>query len=334
MDYNKADRANVKLRDDELYVYVLDPTSETYDTEVKLATIITPPSFQNTTEISKNMKVALLLHGHQSHKNAIYQPLMAQALSAKGYAVVRFDFRGQGDSSPNSSKQEGRTTEQDVDDLDMMINFVKNGSLKQIINETLLEKIPRAKVETYETVNIDMIIAHSRGVLVMFQYILQKSDLHVRLLVNCCGRYDGNGLLRRYTNMVPTWRDDGGLEISTLRYGKYSKSWIPTPEILSAANVKTSNFKAINNAERVIHVYGTCDTVIPMEDARKYVDTFGSMSSLLVLEGSDHNFYGLKDDLNVHKLPLRNGLVNYSVLFVSEYLKMLTQFENQTASGK
>ncbi|KAG0670868.1 hypothetical protein C6P45_001633 [Maudiozyma exigua] len=333
MDYNKADRANVKLRDNELFIYVLDPTSETYDKEVKLATIITPPSFE-TTEISKNMKVALLLHGHQSHKNAIYQPLMARALSDKGYAVVRFDFRGQGDSSPNSSKQEGRTIEQDVDDLDMMMNFVRNGSLKQIINESLLEKMQSAKVETYETVDIDMIIAHSRGVLVMFQYILQKPDLPIRLLVNCCGRYDGNGLLCRYTNMVPTWLDDGGLEISTLRHGKYSKSWIPTPEILSAASVKTSKFKAINNAERVIHVYGTCDTVIPMEDARKYVDTFGSLSSLLVLEGSDHNFYGLKDDLNAHKLPLRNGIVNYSVLFVSEYLKMLTQFENKTVSAK
>ena len=254
---------------------------------------------------------------------------MAQALSDRGYTVVRFDFRGQGDSSSNFSSQEGRTIEQDVNDLTIMLNFIKNGSLKQIINETLNKENLSMNVKTYETVDIDMIIAHSRGVLVMFQYMLCNTDLFVRLLVNCCGRYDGNGLLKRYTKIAPTWREDGGLEIPTLRHAEYLRCWIPIPEILSAANVKTSEFNRVNNIEKVINVYGTCDTVIPMKDARMYMDTFKNKASLLLLEGSDHNFYGSKNDLNIYNLPVKKGKVNYSVLFVSEFLKLLNELEIQ-----
>lgn len=328
MDYEEANGTNIKLGNNEIYINVVDPAHRSSDSTVKLATIITPPSYGCTSRNSTSMKVAILLHGHQSHKNAIYQPLMAQALSDRGYVVVRFDFRGQGDSSSNFSIEEGRTIEQDVIDLNIMVNFIKNGSLKELINDTFNKENAITNVRTYETVDLEMIIAHSRGVLVMFQYMSENVDMCVRLLVNCCGRYDGNGLLERYTKMAPTWREDGGLGIPTLRYAEYVRCWVPTPEIISAANVKTSEFNRINNFKKVINVYGTCDTVIPMEDARKYMNTFGEKALLLLLEGSDHNFYGLKNDSNIQNLPLRKGLVNYSILFVSEFLNLLNDLES------
>ncbi|CAB4256972.1 similar to Saccharomyces cerevisiae YDL057W Putative protein of unknown function [Maudiozyma barnettii] len=320
MDYETVTPNYIKLEKNELFVNVLGGQDHFGDI-AKLATIISLPVIGNDIE-PHVLKVATLLHGHQSHKNAIYQPLLAQTLSNIGYCVIRFDFRGQGDSSPNEFKMEGRTIEQDVNDIHTICTFICKGPLLDLVNMKLREHMP-SNDSNYESVCPKIMVAHSRGVLAMFEYLLACKEFQIPLIVNCCGRFDGSGLLTRYTKIKPTWRKEGGLNISTLRYGKYEECWVPTPEILSTAKVDTLKFNDINQSFKVLSVYGSKDLVVPVEDGEKYEKLFQERGLLLLIDGADHNFYGLPEDPNIHKLPLKRGKVNYSILFISKFMKYL-----------
>lgn len=295
----------ITLKDREVFCFI---KNESYHTAEGLAVIITTPEVTNTqvfeidsTNINKN-KVILLIHGHLSHKNAIYQPLLATVLSLLGYWVIRFDFRNQGDSEANANKQLGRTISQDIEDLDTIIksldgNFCKN--YHEIFGEN--------------KVSIEMVIAHSRGVLPMMQYFGSvDTSQRVPYLVNCCGRYFSEGLLKRYTKLYPKWREEKGFWTKTFYHGKYVDYWVPESEILSTGQFPIDCFKSIPSSTQVINIYGTFDNIIPKNDAEQYHLTFGDRSFQFWIPGSDHNLYGLINDKNHFNLPTRRGKVNYS----------------------
>lgn len=274
-----------------------------YHTAEGLAVIITEP---DRTKINRN-QVILLVHGHLSHKNAIYQPLLAKVLGQLGYWVIRFDFRNQGDSETNANVQLGRTISQDIEDLETIIK-----SLDPYFCKDFEEMFGENKM------TIEMVIAHSRGVLPVMKYF-GSIDMSgsVPYLVNCCGRYASEGLLKRYTKLYPKWRQQKGFWTKTFYNGKQIDYWVPEGEILSTGEFSTECFKNIPKTTKVVNIYGTCDHVIPVDDATQYHTTFGNRSFQFWISGSDHNFYGLIGDRNRYSLPTRRGKVNYSYYLVA-----------------
>lgn len=292
----------IVLKEREIYCYI---KNERFHKADGLATIITKPRTQFTGQagqVNNFQNVAILIHGHLSHKNAIYQPLLAEMLSDLGYLVIRFDFRNQGDSEDNSDAIAGRTIFQDLEDLETVIKCVTNQysqDFTDIFGESRL--------------SLEMIIAHSRGVLPMLSYFSSlRNNITVPTLINCCGRFSSDGLLRRYTKMYPNWEKEKGFWTKTFRYGKYTDYWVSCDEIISAGCFSNKQFKNIPSITNVVNIYGTCDDIIPLKDAESYYELFKPNSFIYLISGSDHNFYGLIDDENKFGLPSKRGKVNYS----------------------
>ncbi|CAL9737805.1 hypothetical protein MOSE0_M08658 [Monosporozyma servazzii] len=295
------------LKEREIFCFI---KNERFHKSDGLATIITKPRTQSTHQsgqANNSQNVAILIHGHLSHKNAIYQPLLAEMLSNLGYLVIRFDFRNQGDSEDNRDKSVGRTIFQDLEDLETVIKCVTNKDTKKFTDIFGENKL-----------SLEMIIAHSRGVLPMFSYFSSLGKkIAVPTLINCCGRFSSDGLLRRYTKMYPNWEKEKGFWTKTFRYGKYTKHWVPYDEIISAGCFSNKQFKNISTITNVVHIYGTRDDVIPLKDAEDYHELFKPNSFIYLISGADHNFYGLTDDDNEFKLPSKRGKVNYSYYLVA-----------------
>ncbi|GMM53794.1 hypothetical protein DAKH74_004100 [Maudiozyma humilis] len=310
----------ITLKDNEIFVKVREDPTDPSQSPI-LAAIISLPTIEGLPQ-NRELPLVILLHGHQSHKNAIYQPLMAEALSKQGYCVLRFDFRGQGDSSDNASVELGRTISQDLEDMNIIINYALAGELLTVVNAQIT-KPGTTPCGIFKSIALEMVIAHSRGVLIMFQYLVDHPEMYVPLLVNCCGRFRGEGLAERYTRAHPTWRDEGGFPSKTLRHGTVADVWVPVPEIQTTVDVKTEEFNKINDKTHVICVYGSRDGIVPPEDGESYNRLLGDRSKLWLIDGADHNFYGLSDDTNTKNLPLKRGRVNYSVEFVSKFVSYL-----------
>lgn len=259
-------------------------------------------------------RLVLLVHGHQSHKNATYQPLLAAKLSKLGYFVLRIDFRGMGDSEDNRDATVGRSIQQDVEDVATVYDFVND--------KVLCERVCGMKL------SLDTIVAHSRGVLAMFEFARAYPEKHVANLVNSSGRFDGQGLLHKRLKNSIEWRKEGGFWCDLARHGTTVKSWIPKAETLSAINLDTKKFSEISSKTWVLSCYGSEDSVIPSDAAGKYSNLFCGRHTLEIVPGADHNYYGLPADPNPLNLPFRKGLVNYCYVLVDKISDFLS-WENQ-----
>ncbi|CAI4057636.1 uncharacterized protein SKDI_04G1850 [Saccharomyces kudriavzevii IFO 1802] len=309
----------IKLDKNEKFVYI---TSETNGVPHRIAAIISYPERRDLSNVNiedgksqrKSNELALLLHGSQSHKNAIYQASLAKSLVQSARWVLRIDFRGQGDSSDNYDPAIGRTLDQDLEDLNT-------------VYQTILDRSLREQLYNTDTISLDVIVAHSRGSLAMFKFcldLLSKAFPLPSHLINCAGRYDGRGLIERCTRLHPSWEKDGGFWANGARYGEYKDFWIPSSETCSIANVCVPEFSATPPTCSIMSCYGTCDHIVPVSAASQYAELFKGRHSLRFIENADHNYYGIEGDPNVLNLPIRRGRVNYSPLVVDlimEYLK-------------
>ena len=165
--------------------------------------------------------------------------------------------------------------------------------------------------------SIEMVMAHSRGVLPMMQYFGSvDTSQRVPYLVNCCGRYFSEGLLKRYTKLYPKWREEKGFWTKTFYHGKYVDYWVPESEILSTGQFPIDCFKSIPSSTQVINIYGTFDNTIPKNGTEQYHLTFGDRSFQFWIPGSDHNLYGLINDNNHFNLPTMKGKVKLLLLLL------------------
>ncbi|CAR22879.1 uncharacterized protein KLTH0D13992g [Lachancea thermotolerans CBS 6340] len=243
-------------------------------------------------------KLVLLVHGHSAHKNTVYMPLLAQKLADMGYYVLRIDFRNMGDSEPNRDPKVGRTIAQDCEDLETVYQFAGSSQCQQLVGHCLV---------------LDTIVAHSRGVMSMFEFARQR---FVPNLINCCGRFVAWGLFEKSRLRNPNWDAEGGFKCEMLRYGKMQELWIPKPETVSAATVDTTKFADIDPRSWVMSIYGSKDSVIPLSAFGQYSNLFQGRHTAEMIMDADHNFYGLPGDPNAMNLPLRKGLINYNVTTV------------------
>lgn len=287
---------NYELKENERFVYLRDANLHKGD---GLACIVTIPSrFPNVA------KLVLMIHGSLSHKNAIYQPLLAERLADLGFFSIRLDFRGLGDSEDAPDPSVGRTIANDVDDI-------------KLINDALQDTTVCQSLFGASQLQLYAIVAHSRGSLAMFNFVLNLETGTIPLLVNCSGRFDGNGLLDRCNRNHPGWQERGGTYATTLRYGRLQKVWMPKTETLSVIQVNTEIYSKITKQSSIVSIYGTDDEIVPPIDASlAYATVFKGHHRLIYIDGAGHNFYGGKGDLNVNNLPYKRGLVNYNVELV------------------
>lgn len=282
-----------ELKENERFVYIRDLEKHNGN---GIACIISKP---NNGVFLK--RLVLMVHGSLSHKNAIYQPLLAERLSELGYCTIRIDFRGLGDSEEVPDQNLGRTIANDVDDIKTIYNAVSDSTICGNL-------FGQSELIFYS------IVAHSRGSLAMFNFALQLENTHIPLLVNCCGRFDGNGLMERSTKNNPGWLEKGGFKAKTLRLGKLEEVWIPKSETLSVIQVDTEIYSQITMKTKIVSIYGTDDEVVPpIEASRDYASSFEDHHQLIYIKGAGHNFYGKPGDLNINNLPYKRGLVNYNV---------------------
>lgn len=303
------------LLDHEDFVYIKDSK---YHVKSGIAGILTKPEslkFKSFAEQVKNEstfslpthKLILVLHGDQAHKNSTFQPMLADKLSKLGYYVLRIDFRGLGDSEDNFDPKIGRTIEQDVEDITSVYDFAQSDACEAWLGRTL---------------TLDTIIAHSRGVLSMFEFARSH---YVPNIINLCGRFDTGGLLQKVSKLHHEWEKDNGYWCNTLRYGKWTDIWIPRNETLSAGSIDTSKFTEVDDETSILSVYCSNDTVIPITAAAEYSKLFQGRHTLEIVPNSDHNFYGLPNDPNVFDLPIRKGKVNYSYYLMEILVPHLNQ---------
>ncbi|KAM9938271.1 hypothetical protein OXX80_002220 [Metschnikowia pulcherrima] len=274
-------------------------------------------------------KMAIILHGQGGHRNYCYQRMLAHKLAAQlGMYSLRIDFRGCGSSADVADPRVGRTLESDVEDIHAVAEYVISGE-KNCLG-----------------INFDLsaIVAHSRGSLAMFLWAVgqerllkdpktAKTAIIVPILVNCSSRFRSFTVLDRFPI-----HDEGFeyMEQKALRNGKMQMVRITRQELHSLAEADTASFARLSPQWSVLSVYGTEDTIIPKEDCAYFANTLNRgpyTHHLELIDGADHNFYGVEpienagdeEDFNPLKLPLsKNKVVNYNYVacaVIANYLR-------------
>lgn len=310
--------SHIRLGNNEQFVYV---KHKQFHKAEGIAGILSHPKSMQYDSLQDRLKhedqfglpqhrIVLLVHGHQAHKNSNYQPILASRLTDLGFYALRIDFRGLGDSEDCKDTKIGRTIIQDTEDIETICELVSD---ERLSNE--LFGLP---------VTLDAIVAHSRGVMAMFEFCRRHPERYIPNLINCSGRYDGKGIIQKRLRYSPNWKQDGGFYCDLPRHGGISKVWIPHSETLSAVECPSYAFGSVNEMTSIMSCYGTCEEIIPLSAVGSYSNMFQGRHHLEMIRGATHNFYGLPNDPNAMGLPLRNGLVNYCYVVSDRIIDFLS----------
>lgn len=279
-------------------------------------------------------KVALVLHGQGGHRNYCYQQILSKQLSdVLSMYTLKIDFRGCGASADNEDPKKGRVLEQDIEDLEAAIEFLKTEP-KKLVGTNL---------------NLTAIVAHSRGSVAMFLWALKQNELIKRgeyskativpNLVNCSGRFRLNTVFERFTIDPDEFE---GVYQMAFRHGKLQDVFFGKDELLSLATADLSGLSNLSPEFSVMSIYGLLDKVIRVTDSAIFANVLnrGPFSHRLeLIEHADHNFLGNKplteeddaEDFNAEGLPLtRKKLVNYNYVVVPKIIDYLSP-ENELA---
>lgn len=299
--------------------------SDLYHKTDGLCTIFTHPHIeaprQNNFTIERRVKVIILLHGHLSHKNASFQPLLAKLLSEIGYGVIRFDFRNNGDSEDNFDVTKGRIMKQDLEDLDTIVSL--------IIDDSNFGFFASCDAELFACVG------HSRGALTMFDYFSNSNWFPKRFpgkyiphLVDLNGRYNIIDVLKKYDSLYPGWEQNDGFMANCLIRGSYTKYWVNYSEIMSTAkDADVMGFIQIDKRTQILLIYCLEDKVVVKENGERYRQLFDYKTELVLIPYADHNFYNDCMDLAKFQLPKKRNKWNFAPLLAKLIAKHFTKSE-------
>lgn len=273
-------------------------------------------------------KMALILHGQAGHRDYCYQKMLAHKMAAElGLYSLRIDFRGCGSLADCSDLTKGRILDQDVEDIQACAEFVLDGKKNPLGMDFMLLSI----------------IAHSRGSVAMFLWAMQQDRLLrsgessskaiiVPNLVNCSLRFRSQTVYLRYN----LYDDDFSVVPQMcLRHGKFQNVDVPAAELITLAEADMDQIKDLSMEWSVLSVYGLEDAIIPKEDCSYFANSLNRglySHHLELIDGADHNFYGLHpvdnegdaEEFNPGNLPLtRKKLVNYNYMVSAIIVKFL-----------
>ncbi len=218
----------------------------------------------------KNAPVIIMCHGWSGNKLGVWNAFFVKAareFSKNGFAALRFDFRGSGDSE---GKWEDQTTTTMLEDLNAIISHVL--------------KIPEINKEKIG------LVGHSQG----GRIILLKTafDKRIKCLVTWAARTDlkyfwGEG-----------WIDDSKLRERIYDDYKVTQKWVKD-------DLKYSVSKSIRKIRvPICVVHGDIDYDVPLSEAYKIFKFGNKPKKLHVVKGLNHVFSGVKIQRNVIQITL------------------------------
>ncbi|TFK73186.1 alpha/beta-hydrolase [Pluteus cervinus] len=242
---------------------------------------------------TQGRKIALILHGTMGHKDYLYQKRLALKLPMDSF---RFDFRG---NHETGGQWKPAALLEDIEDIKTVVAYLKS---------------------TYGYV-IDLVVAHSRGVLSAFKWICTTEDgRNISGFVNASGRYRMHVMNEAAWGGKEGFGEQGFCEWSVVVARKPVTVKIYREDIDIFRKWDTSFvIDQFPSTIDVLTIHGLSDTRVPPFDALIYASILGQRTpgthTLHVIEDADHNFTNRQDDV-VNKIldwldvRQRNGTIN------------------------
>lgn len=216
-----------------------------------------------------NYPTMIMSHGlGGSYKDAI---IYAEYLASKGYACYIFDFCGGSTKSMSDGNLSEMSVITEVDDLNVVLDSVKNESF----------------VDTDRIV----LMGGSQGGLVSALVASDRKDEIAGLVLMFPAFVIPDYVDQLYSNLENTNVDPSTLDLPV------GKKYIEDVKDMDV-------YEEIKGYDKkVLIIHGTDDKVVPIDYSRKAVETY-SNAQLEVIEGAGHGFYDQKSILITEKVTL------------------------------
>ncbi|CAI5465272.1 unnamed protein product [Closterium sp. Yama58-4] len=205
-------------------------------------------------------KVVIICHGFRSTKLSSTVQKLSDAILAAGFATVRFDFSGNGESEGAFATGNYR---HEAADLHSVVEWV------------------RAQGR-----HVEAVVGHSKGGNCVLLYASLYKD--VPKVINVSGRYDlSRGIKERFGEEGMAKLEEEGQLTQQDKYGSY----IVTKESIQErlATDMAAAARAIPPSCSVCTIHGSEDATVPVEDASSF-HTDVPNHHLHIIDGACHNF--------------------------------------------
>jgi len=204
-------------------------------------------------------KIIIFSHGFGANKERARIVKTAERICQKGFAALRFDFAGRGESRDDSL-----TIEKEIDDLKSAISFIKSKGYKDIglVGESLG--------------GLCSVLAYNEEIKAMVLWapvlVARAPDLNEEQVKELQAK--GYIIIDK----------DG-------RKFKVEKQYLTERETINQKEI----FSKIKCPVLIMH--GNKDDIIPIEDSKNALNYLPKGSKLEVIDGSGHKFTGHEDQL-------------------------------------
>jgi dipeptidyl aminopeptidase/acylaminoacyl peptidase len=222
----------------------------------------------------RKIPLVVLVHGRSANKLGTWSAFFVKAareFSKNGFAVLRFDFRGSGDSE---GRFENQTITSMLKDLDAVITQVSKK----------YPEIDNSKV---------CLIGHSQGAYVSF--LQATKDKRIKCLVSWMGRLSD---LKEFWSKV--WFD----EINRKGY-IYEWDYKITKKYVRDSLKYNLSKDSIRIKVPTLFIYGELDDLVPPSEGTNFYRKIKSPKKIVIIKELNHTFSGEKAKKSVIRITLQ-----------------------------
>ncbi|MEM2767324.1 MAG: alpha/beta fold hydrolase [Candidatus Bathyarchaeia archaeon] len=203
---------------------------------------------------AKSSPCIITLHGLESSKDSGKWPLIARKLAMKGYACLRFNFRGCGEGLEKSqgSFEETSLTSR-IEDYRAAIDFLEKSG-----------KVEASRLG---------VIGSSMGGMVAIT--AQDPRIKVMTVMATPCESIGLGKPHRFRNKILYYALPSGRRLNVKFYKDMARHNL---------------LEAVKKAPPILIIHGSCDPLVPVEHAQRLYKAASEPKRLEVIEGADHVF--------------------------------------------
>ena len=218
----------------------------------------------------KNAPLIIMCHGWTGNKQGVYNAFFVKAarnFSKNGFATLRFDFRGSGDSE---GRWKDQTTTTMLEDLDNVID----------------------QISKYPEINKEKIglIGHSQGGRVVLLHTAK--DKRIESLVTWAARTDLSYFWSK------AWLESARRKERVIEDFEITKKWI-------SDDMKYNVEKTVQKIKvPILVIHGDTDYTVPDSEAYRIYKNANKPKKLQIVKGLNHDFSGEKIQKEVIKITL------------------------------